>query len=202
MINYSVIVFDLGNVLIPFDYTPFLTKLNEIKKGLGDELWVRYKNNYNIHRDFEAGKINKSRFLEIMNDWCYGLVEGEFFCRAFSDVFTENKDVISLLPVLKKEYKLVLLSNTNAIHMKYGWEKYDFLKYFDKLCLSHEIGSVKPEKEMYEAVEKFTHCPPEEHIFIDDVKEYADGAKLAGWDAIQFTGYDNLVKELKLRSIL
>jgi glucose-1-phosphatase len=202
MSKYSVIVFDLGNVLIPFDYTPFLVKMNEIKEGLGDELWTRYKNNYTIHRDFEAGKINKIRFLEIMNDWCCGLVEGEFFCRAFSDIFTENKNVISLLPVLKKKYKLVLLSNTNGIHMKYGWEKYDFLKYFDKLCLSHEIGAVKPEKKMYEAVENFSRRPSGEHIFIDDVKEYADGAILAGWDAIQFTGYDNLLSEFKMRSIL
>lgn len=202
MSNYSVIVFDLGNVLIPYDYTPFLAKLNEIKKGLGEKLTNLYNSNYSIHRDFEAGKLSRNQFLGIMNDWCEGLIDEEFFCHAFSDVFTENKDVISLLPVLKKKYKLVLLSNTNEIHMKYGWEKYDFLKYFDKLCLSHEIGAVKPEKEMYEAVEKFTHCPPEEHIFIDDVKEYAYGAKLAGWDAIQFTGYDDLVKELKLRSIL
>lgn len=202
MSKYSVIVFDLGNVLIPFNYTPFLTKLNEIKEGLGDKLTTLYEKNYYIHRDFEAGKLNNSQFLKIMNGWCEGLVDEEFFCRAFSDIFTENKDVISLLPVLKSRYKLVLLSNTNGIHMKYGWEKYDFLKYFDKLCLSHEIGSVKPEKKMYEAVENFTHSPSNEHIFIDDVKEYADGAKLAGWDAIQFTGYDNLVKELKLRSIL
>lgn len=195
-------MFDLGNVLISFDYTPFINKLNNVQAGLGEKVTALYKANYNIHREFEAGKINQYQFLKIMMKWTSGLLDEEYFCRIFSEIFNENINVTSLLPILKEKYKLALLSNTNAIHKKYGWENYSFLKYFDFICLSHEIGAVKPEEKIYKFVESLTNVPPEEHIFIDDVLEYANGAVKAGWDAIQYTGFDNLVKELKARKIL
>ncbi len=202
MNKYSVIVFDLGNVLISFDYAPFIEKLNCIKSGLGEKVGDRYKKNYNIHRKFEAGKLTHNDFLKIMMEWTEGLISEEYFCIIFSEIFTENKNVISLLPLLKEKYKLVLLSNTNEIHKKYGWEHYGFIKYFDKLCLSHEIGAVKPEEKIYEFVENQTEAVPGEHLFIDDIAEYTEGARKRGWDAIQFTGFDNLVSELKKRKIM
>lgn len=202
MNKYSVIVFDLGNVLISFDYKPFIQKLNEIRSNLGDELYSRYRENYHIHRAFEAGLMTEGQFLDTMSEWTGGLVEKEYFCKIFSDIFTEKKEMTSLLPKLKERYKLVLLSNTNSIHKKYGYEHYPFLKYFDKLCLSHEIGAVKPEEKIYAAVTGYTKLPPEEHIFIDDIKEYAEGAINNGWDAVHFTGYENLLMEFGKRGII
>ena len=129
-------------------------------------------------------------------------IDGETFCRYWSDIFWINKNVVALLPELKKNYNLYLLSNTNSIHKKYGYESYEFLKIFDKLFLSHEVGFIKPEEEIYRAVEKVSGIPSEEHIFIDDIKEYVDGAKKIGWDGIQYLGYDNLLMNLKEKNIL
>jgi putative hydrolase of the HAD superfamily len=198
----SVIVFDLGNVLIPFDYDIIKNKLNNVDEGLGERFYNKYKNNYHIHREFEKWELSNEEFLKIMTDWTENKVTKEEFCKIYSEIFIVNEDVVSLLPKLKPSYKLVLLSNTNYIHQKYGWEKYDFFKHFNKLILSHEVGAVKPEEKIYRAVEEFTNLPSEEHIFIDDVKEYAEGAKKCGWDAINFVGYQNLIEELKTRNIL
>ena len=135
-------------------------------------------------------------------NWLNHLVDAEKFKEVFSNIFIVNEDVTALLPILKKKYKLVLLSNTNNLHKVYGWEKYQFLQNFDKLILSHEVGAVKPDEKIYKAVEKFTKEKPESHIFIDDILEYVNGAKTLGWDGIQFIGYDNLVENLKARDIL
>jgi HAD superfamily hydrolase (TIGR01509 family) len=70
------------------------------------------------------------------------------------------------------------------------------------MFLSFEIGSLKPEPEIYKAVEDFTKLHPQEHIFIDDIKEYTDAAKLRGWYGIQFLKYNQLVNELRKRNIL
>ena len=104
--------------------------------------------------------------------------------------------------MLKHKYKLYLVSNTNSIHQKYGYKDYGFLKLFDKLFLSHEVGFIKPEKEFYQAVEKESGFPSEEHIFIDDILEYVDAAKKLGWDGIQFLGYKDLVNNFEKRNIL
>ena len=200
--NYSVVVFDLGNVLIPFDYNIVINRFNNISSGLGDKFVEYYKSNYEIHRGFECGDLSEDEFIGKMLDVLENKVNKETFCNAYSKIFKVNEDVAALLPELKKNYKLVLLSNTNSIHMEYGWKGYEFLNNFDKLILSHEVGAVKPEPEIYKAVEEFTGEKPEKHIFIDDVKEYAEGAKTMGWDAVQFTDYENLVKDLKARNIL
>ncbi|MFO7447226.1 MAG: HAD-IA family hydrolase [Ignavibacteriaceae bacterium] len=200
--KYSVIVFDLGNVLIPFNYDTALEKLDKIDKGMGNRFWSFYQDNYQIHRGFERGDIPEEEFIKAMLTILDNKVDEKTFCEYYSGVFTENKDVSALLPELKKKYMLVLLSNTNSIHREYGWKDYSFLKYFDKLILSHEVNSLKPEEKIYRSVENFTHKPSAEHIFIDDVEEYVLAAKKCGWDGVQFKNYTQLVGDLKGRGII
>lgn len=204
MINkkYSAVVFDLGQVILSFDYKFFVEKVNNYKNGIGEKFLELYKSNYHIHRDFERGKISEESFIHKMLNYLDNVIDGETFCRYWSDIFSLNEDVAALLPILKQKYKLYLVSNTNSIHKRYGFQHYEFLKLFDKLFLSHEVGFVKPEKEIYQAVEKESGLLPGEHIFIDDILEYVDAAKQLGWDGIQFNGYIDLVKNLKGRNIL
>lgn len=200
--KYSVIVFDLGNVLIPFDHQKWVNKFNLIEHGLGDSYYKSYIDNYNVHRNYERGILSEEKFIEINLDWLKRKVDKENFIEVFSKIFSFNQNVIDLLPVLKEKYKLVLLSNTNSLHQNYGWGDYSFIKNFDKLILSHEVRAVKPEEKIYKAVENFTNEPVENHIFIDDILEYVDAAKKRNWYGIQFTGYENLVETFKELKIL
>jgi glucose-1-phosphatase len=201
--KYSVIVSDLGNVLIPFHYDIMIGNFNKIEPTLGNKFFDAYKNHYyEIHRSFERGDLPEDEFINQVLSYLGNKIDKETFCKYYSEIFTVNEDVISLLPKLKKNYRLILLSNTNSIHRKYGWQKYKFLDIFEKLILSYEINAVKPEEKIYKAVESYTKEPPEKHLFIDDVLEYAEGAKKAGWDAIQFTGYNNLIEEFSKRGVI
>ena len=200
--KYSAIVFDLGQVLVRFDYKYFVEKVNKHKAGIGEQFLELYKNNYDVHRDLEKGLISEKDFIAQMLEYLEHIIDEETFCRYWSDIFSFNDDVIELLPELKKNYKLYLVSNTNSIHKRYGYQDYEFLKLFDKLILSHEVKFIKPEVEIYRVVEKVSGFLSEEHIFIDDILEYVDAAKNIGWDGIQFVGYDDLVTNLKARDIL
>lgn len=200
--KYSAIVFDLGQVLVRFDYKHFVEKVNRHKAGIGEQYLELYKNNYYIHRDFEKGMISEKDFIASMLKYLEYAIDEETFCKYWSDIFSFNHEVIALLPELKKHYKLYLLSNTNSIHKRYGYQDYEFLKLFDQLFLSHEVGFIKPEKEIYHAIEIASGFLPEEYLFIDDILEYVDAAKSLGWDGIQFIGYDDLVNNLKIRNIL
>lgn len=202
MKKYSIIVFDLGNVLLPFDYSKPVSYFNELKKGLGDKFTKLYRENYHVHREFEGGKLSEAQYLKTMLDWLEHTVTEEQFCKIFSDIFTMNQEVVELIPTLKEKYKVVLLSNTNSIHKRYGYGHLDFIKWFDQIFLSHEIGAVKPEEKIYRAVESFTQKKSSEHFFIDDIQEYVDGAKKCGWDGVQFKNYEQLVVDLQARNIL
>jgi len=200
--NYSVIVFDLGNVLLPFDYNILITKLDKVESGLGDRFVEAYFTDYEFHRNFERGKTGEEKFIEKMLEILKHKIDSETFRKFYADIFEVNEDVAALLPGLKKSYKLILLSNTDPIHKKYGWEHYEFLEHFDKLILSYEVGAVKPEEEIYRAVENASGAPSEEHIFIDDIEKYVEAAKNLGWDGIHFKSYLNLIDELNSRNIL
>ena len=192
----------MGKVLIPFDYAHAINKLNQIEEGLGTKFIEFYKSNYNFHRDFERGKISESEFVNKMLEIVEHKIDAETFKRYYADIFTVNEDVVSLLPELKKNYKMFLLSNTDSIHQKYGWQKYEFLKYFDKLILSHEVGAVKPEEKIYREVEKASGVSSEEHFFIDDIEDYVNAAIGLGWGGVQFTGYKKLIEDLKKQNII
>ena len=201
MNKYSVIVFDLGNVLILFDYHIIIGKLEKIETGLGEKFGKLYSENYHIHRQHEKSEITSDEFISIMIEWLEKKVKKEEFCRIYSSLFSLNNDMIALLPRLKENYKLVLLSNTNSIHRNYSWKNNEFIKLFDKLILSYEVRAIKPEAKIYKAVEDFTQAPPNEHFYVDDIEEYVNVARQRGWDAVQFVGYDQFIKELKKRGI-
>ena len=198
----KIIVFDLGNVLIPFDYKIIIDNLNKVESGLGNKFEKLYADNYNIHQAFEKAEISVEEFTKTMLSWLDNKVNAEQFYHIYSNLFTVNEEMVELLPILKQKYKLVLLSNTNYIHQKYGWEKYSFLSHFDKLILSHEVGARKPEVNIYKVVENYTGENPEAHFFTDDVQEYVQAAKSLGWDAVQFRSADEYKTALKERNII
>ncbi len=198
----SVIVSDLGKVLVPFTYDKTIERLNEVEKGLGEKFINFFKTNYHIHRSFEKGKMTENEFLNHYSKVLENKIPADEFARFYSDIFTINEDVVSLLPLLKEKYKLVLLSNTDLLHYKYGYSNSEFLKHFDKLVLSFEVGAIKPEEKIFRIVEQFTGCPPEEHFFIDDIPEYIDAAQKYGWQGVVFTGYEKLVQDLTSLNII
>jgi len=199
--KYSVIVFDLGNVILPFDYRKIIDKLEQIEAGLGESFADFYKSNYDVHRKFERGEYSEEEFTEILLNVLGYKITRENFYSIYSEIFSVNEGLVAILPTLKKKYRLVLMSNTNAIHRKYGWGNYKFFNNFDRLVLSHEVGAVKPETKIYKAVEAFTQRPSQEHFFIDDILEYISVAKRLGWDGAQFVGNGKLFEEFDIRGI-
>ncbi|MCE1190221.1 MAG: HAD family phosphatase [Ignavibacteria bacterium] len=203
MNSIKAIVFDLGNVLLPFDYSIMIARLDAVQEGLGEIFTAFYKAHYDdFHRRYERGDMSDEEFLQPIVETLQHKVDADTFCRFFSEVFTVNESLAGLLPLLRNNYRLILLSNTNEIHRQYGWKNFSFLENFEKLFLSHEVHAVKPEPAIYQAVMAYTGLRPEEHIFIDDVAEYAQGARDAGWDAIQFRGTENLLTEFSQRGIV
>lgn len=198
----KALCFDLGNVLIYFDWKIAESRLNEIESGLGFRTTQFLKNNRDLIVQIEKGKITEDEFLSEIKKHIDSKIDQITLAKIYSEIFWENQVLTNLLPDLHKRYNLFLLSNTNSIHKKYGWEKFEFLKNFDKLFLSHELGYVKPEKELYQKVINETKINPNEILYIDDIKEFVEAAKECDWNAYHFTSNENLVEFLKENQIL
>lgn len=157
------VIFDLGKVLIEFDFDGFYTALGHdpaertLDEANGPILL------------FEAGKISKTVFFEeIKKIYGFDLSLKEFeilWCSVFSDA----KEMIELARNISEKYNVFILSNTDEIHFPYIWKNFPELHFFGKnLMLSYELNSVKPEKEIFKnAIKKF-NLIPSECVFIDD----------------------------------
>ncbi|MFV8226628.1 HAD-IA family hydrolase, partial [Christiangramia aquimixticola] len=85
----------------------------------------------------------------------------------------------------EKNYKLILLSNTNKNHINNIKSRVDFFEdfknCFDSFYLSHEIGLRKPDPKIYQFVLDQHNLKAGECLFIDDTKENTDSAAALGF---------------------
>ncbi|PIW97918.1 MAG: HAD family phosphatase, partial [Ignavibacteria bacterium CG_4_8_14_3_um_filter_37_9] len=80
----KAIVFDLGNVLLPFDYSVAVKRLNEIEENLGEVFLAFYKENYSLHRSFERGDLSREKFISLMLNALHNKIDEETFCKIYS----------------------------------------------------------------------------------------------------------------------
>jgi putative hydrolase of the HAD superfamily len=193
----KALIFDLGNVLIYFDWKIAEKRLNDIQNELGNRTTKFLKENNSLIKNLEKGKISEEEFLNEIKTNINSNLDKTTIAKIFSEIFWENQELTRLLPSFKKNYQLFLLSNTNIIHRKFGWDHYPFLQHFDRLFLSYEIGAVKPEEEIYNYVLSTIKLYPEELLYIDDIEEYVNAAKQLGWNAIQFKSNEKLLEDLE-----
>ncbi len=94
---------------------------------------------------------------------------------------------IRLLEKVRKNYRIFMLSNTNAIHYekyreelekKFGYRHFNEI--FEKAYFSHLIRSRKPEAPIFEHLIQDANILPGESIFIDDVFENIEAAEQSG----------------------
>lgn len=152
---------------------------------------------------FETGEISPQEFVSRMCGAVGMEMEYDRFCTIWSSIFLPETLVPeSLVEGLKKRYRLLLLSNTNAIHFDMIRENYGLLRHFDHYIVSHEVGAMKPSPKIYQAALDKAECLPGECFFTDDIPAYVEGAREVGIDAVQFQSATQLEGELRRRGIV
>lgn len=151
---------------------------------------------------FECGQISPEEFVEQLCGILDFRMEYTRFCEMFSCIFLpETLIPESLLEGLRRRYRLLLLSNTNAIHFEMIRENYPLIRHFDEYVLSYEVGALKPSPRIYEEAISRARCEPAECFFTDDIPEYVAGARKAGIDAVQFESATQIECELRKRGV-
>jgi len=122
----KTIIFDLGNVLVKVDPKKSILKVRELvpKKSLKE---IRQLiNNSEIKRQYELGEMDDREFYNVMKEIL--LVDFSFnvFKDIWQDFFTPIQPMIDFLPSSKKSHCLVMLSDTNPMHVAICREQFDF----------------------------------------------------------------------------
>jgi putative hydrolase of the HAD superfamily len=201
MPQLRTIIFDLGNVIIPFDFKRGYTALAKHVDYPAEEISPRIRETGLVER-FETGLIEPRPFVDELTRAIGAAISYEQFREMWTSIFLPHTLIpIELVQQLKTQYRMVVLSNTNAIHIEMVRDQYPILSEFDQLVLSHEVKAMKPSPAIYAAAVDAAHAKPEECFFTDDIAAYVEGARAAGIDAEQFLGYDKLVTDLRSRGV-
>ncbi len=196
------ILFDLGKVLVPFDWE---IALNRLLPHLPPKMAEMQKDDRPGFRrlfmepleKLETGKIEFDRFHRTMSDILEVRLSEEEFQLIWCDIFRPDYEMIALGEALSKQYGTWLVSNTSRVHYEWILEQFPTVAFYKSAALSYELGVGKPSAGYYqEAIRKFG-IDPERSIFIDDLEENVEGAVQAGMHGILFLDRVRLTGQLK-----
>lgn len=175
------LIFDFGDVFINLDKAGAMQNALQTfeVETLPEELVA-------INTLYEQGLISTEEFLDFYQENFPKLTEVEIIDAwnfILKDFPRKRLEFIQQLAAEKK-YTLILLSNTNELHINNIKENVafyeDFKKCFDAFYLSHEIQLRKPNANIYEFVLEENKLKAEESFFIDDTLENTEAAKQLG----------------------
>jgi len=193
----SAVIFDLGKVLLDFDYGKVATRMLTYCDLPRERIIEALNQSPLLHR-YETGLMSTNDFFrEVKNvsNFC-----GQFsdFEKVFGDIFTPIPEMIDLNTRLRsREVPTYIFSNTNELAIKHIRETYPFFANFTGYIFSYEHHSMKPDPGIYQALEQTTKSGGAELLYIDDRLENIEQGAARGWRTIHHTNHRETVGEIE-----
>jgi glucose-1-phosphatase len=196
------IIFDLGRVLIDFNYERSIQAV----LTLAPDAWPRIQavmTDQALLAQYETGGLTSVEFHEAISRRVGFHCTLEEFKRIWGAMFLPEPLISEdLIVALAREYPLLVLSNTSELHFDYVMERYPLLRHFSAFILSFQEGVMKPEKRIYEAAILSAGVAPEEIFFTDDREENVAAALQLGIQSAVFQSEAGLRQQLKDLAVL
>ncbi len=180
----EIVVFDLGKVLVDFDYSIAVSRIAGLSARPPAEV-----EHFFFHSpllvDYESGRVTREEFFEETRQTVGFRGTLDEFGRFFADIFTEIPPMIELHAELRQRgLKTYIFSNTNDLAVEHIRRNFPFFGNFDGYIYSYEVCAMKPEVKIYEALEQLTKRRNAEIIYLDDRPENVAGGVARGWQGI------------------
>lgn len=201
--RYKAVLFDLGNVLLAFDFNPAfraLSRHSNLRPAAIEDYFIQS----GLEVLYDGGKISTRRFIAEVRR-ALGLRIGSRRFRAiWNGIFTPIRGTARILERLKRRgHRLVLISNTNDMHYRHIRTTYSVLQRFDAVLLSFEEGIRKPDARLYRKAARACRAKPREIFYIDDRADLTAAAKELGFTVYTFKNDPaRLERELRRAGLL
>jgi epoxide hydrolase-like predicted phosphatase len=193
----DAVVFDIGNVLLKFDYLVAGHRLMT-HNGL-TELPDR-ANIVAAKAALEGGKIDRAEFLRLVRPEFLHTGSDADFIAMWEDIFEENEPMTRLATSLAESgMPTYLLSNISCIHHEFIFRQYPVFETFRDGVYSYKAGAMKPEPRIYRmAIEQFG-IDPSRTVYLDDLEENIVAANEAGLRGVvyDYRRHDEALEQLR-----
>jgi HAD superfamily hydrolase (TIGR01509 family) len=180
----SAVCFDLGKVLLHFDWDLMLERVAKKSPLAKEEIRKRLFEDPQVTA-YELGAITTAKFFPHVKKLVQYKGTAAELRAAFSEIFTPMPEHIALAAMLAPHYPLAIISNTNEAHILHAESTYSFFTLFRARIYSHQVKLAKPDPAIYRfALKALGGIDPLEALFIDDLEANVIGASKIGWQTI------------------
>ena len=198
----TAVVFDLGKVLLEFDYGIVARRLAahsgrdaEQIRGLLDQSPLLFR--------LESGQMTNEEFFAEVSSLTGYTGELEEFANIFGDIFSAIHPMIDLHGQLRaRGVPTFIFSNTNELAVRHIRANYAFFAHFTDYIYSHEAGAMKPDHRIYEVVERRSGRKGAELLYLDDRKENVDAGAARGWQVVHHLTPEQTIAAVRAAGLL
>ena len=196
------VIFDLGKVLLEFDYGIVARRLAthsgrdaEQIRGLLDQSPLLFR--------FESGQMTNNEFFREVSSLTGYTGAFDEFADIFGDIFAPIAPMIDLHAQLRSRgVPTFIFSNTNDLAVRHIRVRYPFFAGFHDYIYSHEAGAMKPDARIYEVVERRTGRSGAELLYIDDRLENVEAGAARGWRVVHHQTPEQTIAAVRSAGLL
>jgi putative hydrolase of the HAD superfamily len=194
--------FDLGIVLVHFTVERMLRQVAEVAGILPEQVQAVIFDS-GLQHEYELGAITSRDFYERFCQESGTRPPYDALDRAAAEIFTLNYSMVGVAAWLQQAgWPLGILSNTCECHWEYCMKEYPALRQiFPTRITSYQVRFAKPDAKIFQAAAEKAGHAPDEIFFVDDIAGHVAGAKVAGFDAVQYTTTQKFVRDLRQRGL-
>ena len=194
------ILFDMGNVLIDLDVKRTLDAFGRLGIG-GFDLKDIHPYTTGFFLEYELGNLSSGAFIRAIREkYDCSRITDEMLWDAWNALLLDaDMARFELLEEVGRDYRIFVLSNTNAEHIEYVKREFrqasggrEFESYFEKCFYSQDLHLRKPDVRIYREAIRQAGIVPEETLFIDDNACNLPGALDAGLHTYHLTGGEKI----------
>ena len=177
----EAVAFDIGKVLLDFDYSIFVKKM--AKKSQCNEVDLNtYLNQSPLLAEYESGFLSSFEFYELVNEETGFVGSAADFAKLFEDIFSPISSMIDIhQKIANSGIRTYTFSNTNEMAVRYISKNYGFWNNFSDHVLSYKVGALKPQSKIYEVLEEISGLQGAKIAYIDDLPLNCKAGRDRGW---------------------
>jgi glucose-1-phosphatase len=196
--SIEALIFDIGNVLVPFDWRPFRNRLQAGCSNLTPDVEKEFRE---LIVRFDVGEMGGEMFSRLAIRMIGFQGDEREFTSIWNGIFGSNPRMERSILALKDRFPLFLLSNTSDLHLAYLMQNYTVLQHFADGVFSFRARCAKPDRKIFETAIQQFGLQPEHTIYVDDLAPNVRSALDIGLKAIRYDLTDHAEFERRLAEL-
>jgi glucose-1-phosphatase len=196
--SIEALIFDIGNVLVPFDWQPFRNRLQAGCSNLTPDVEKEFRQ---LIVRFDVGEMGGEMFSRLAIRMIGFQGDEREFTSIWNGIFGSNPRMERSILALKDRFPLFLLSNTSDLHLAYLMQNYAVLQHVADCVFSFRARCAKPDRKIFETAIQQFGLQPQNTIYVDDLAPNVRSASDIGLKAIRYDLTDHAEFERRLAEL-